>query len=92
MPLKGNLVTALNLNSLSSSSVVNVASYVSGGNIFKRVVVKRGLDVTSGAVSKALVNIVNKDGVDGSVGSGQTGTSSYCKKSKRSYFKDLDLN
>lgn len=66
------------LNGLSSSNVINVASHISRSDILDRAVVWWRSNVTSSTVSRSLINIVNPCVEDGGVrvGSGHDGSGS----------------
>lgn len=75
VPLKGDLVTTLDLDRLSRSRVVDVASHGLGGNISDGVVVGRRADVATGGVSKTLGDIVDEDVKHSGVGRSHGGSS-----------------
>ena len=85
VPLKGDFVTALDLDSLGRSDVVHVAGHRSRSDVLEGVVVRRRADVSSSAITKTLVDIVDEDGVDGGVGSRETGTSRKSEESVGSH-------
>jgi len=93
VPLEGDLVAALDLNSLSGSGVVHVTGHGSRSDVLEGVVVWRRADVSSSAVTKTLVHIVDEDGVDSGVGSRETGTSRESEDSVGSHIEvwSLDL-
>ena len=85
VPLEGNLVTALDLDSLGRSDVVHVAGHGRRSDVLEGVVVGRRADVSSSAVTKTLVDIIDEDGVDSGVSSRETGTSRESEESVGSH-------
>jgi hypothetical protein len=87
MPLESDLVAALDLDSLGRSNIVHVAGHRSRGDVLEGVVVGGRADVSSSAVTKTLVDIVDEDCVDSAVGGSQTGRSRKSEKSVGSHFE-----
>jgi hypothetical protein len=87
VPLEGDLVTALDLDSLGRSDVVHVAGHGSRSDVLEGVVVGRRADVSSSAITNTLVDVVDEDGVDSGVGSRETGTSRESEESVGSHIE-----
>jgi hypothetical protein len=69
VPLEGDLVTSLDGQGLGDRVLaVDVAGQVGGGDIGDRAVVGGSANVSASGVSRALVHVVDPDGVDGGVG------------------------
>jgi hypothetical protein len=68
VPLESQLVTTSNIDSLSSSlRAANIASHVLGGDILDGVVVRWATNVTTGLVTAALVDVVDRNAPNGAV-------------------------